>query len=130
MIAVRAFLKAIGLGLLFCLLLSGCQSKPLRSAPAEILKDKQLQVATVEVNHDFDPAILIVKTHIPIQLSFHREEPMESCANEVDFPAQRLKILLPNHQRVKVDFPAQSKPGEIPFQCGMNMFHGKIVVQQ
>lgn len=50
-----------------------------------------------------------------------------SCLEEIILPDFKIKKYLPLNQEVEIKFTPQ-KSGEFPFHCGMNMFHGKLVV--
>lgn len=81
--------------------------------------------AKITVSGGYDPASIDVPVNQPITLSFLRTDPT-SCLEELYIPDLKIKKTLPLNQEVPVSFTV-SKPGEYPFHCGMNMFHGRIV---
>jgi hypothetical protein len=51
----------------------------------------------------------------------------ETCATSVVFPELKLEKALPLNQVVAIELPADAS-GTLTFQCGMGMYHGKVVV--
>jgi len=51
-----------------------------------------------------------------------------TCATTVAFPGLGLEKALPLNEDVPIELPASTK-GELTFQCGMGMYHGKVVVR-
>ena len=61
------------------------------------------------------------------KISFIRKDP-SSCLEEVVLGDFKIRKTLPLNQEVTIPITPQ-KEGEYVFSCGMNMFHGKIIVQ-
>lgn len=61
------------------------------------------------------------------KISFLRKDP-SSCLEEVVLGDFKIRKFLPLNQKVTVQVTPQ-REGEYGFACGMNMFHGKIIVE-
>ncbi len=103
-------------------------------------KDKEIKVSgAVEIIVDggYSPATISVLKGQTTKINFLRKDP-SSCLEEIvlsDFsakggPASGWKIhkFLPLNQKTTIEIKPE-KSGEFPFSCGMNMFHGKIIVK-
>lgn len=81
----------------------------------------------VTVEGGYTPEILSIPKGKTTKINFMRRDP-SSCLEEVVIPDFKIKKYLPVNQTVTVELSPQ-KEGEHGFACGMNMFHGKIIVQ-
>ena len=52
---------------------------------------------------------------------------VEGCTSEIVFPTLGIRRALPLRETVTVDL-GRVGAGEIPFECGMGMVHGEVVV--
>ncbi|EHJ56892.1 hypothetical protein HMPREF9318_00911 [Streptococcus urinalis FB127-CNA-2] len=92
---------------------------------AELKGDKQ--EVHVSVNGGYKPETIVLKKGIPAQLVFNRQDP-SSCLDQVVFSDFGVHADLP----LKKDYVININPeeaGEYQFACGMNMFHGKLIVE-
>lgn len=80
---------------------------------------------TIAVSGGYDPASINIPVNKPVSLTFLRTDPSD-CLEELIIPDLKIKKTLPMNQPVIVTFTV-TKPGEYPFHCGMNMFHGQII---
>lgn len=82
---------------------------------------------TLEITVDggYSPSAIETKTGAPLTLTFVRNDP-SPCLEEVVIPDLGIRRHLPLHEKVSVTIRPQ-EPGEYPFACGMNMYHGKII---
>ncbi len=80
----------------------------------------------ITVEGGYTPNIISVPQGKTTQISFTRRD-SSSCLEEVVLPDFKIKKYLPLNQKVTVEISPQEK-GEYIYSCGMNMFHGKIVV--
>ena len=92
-------------------------------------KDEAFEVAeklTIIVEGGYKPNVIKVKQGKPVALTFLRKDP-NSCLEELVFPDYKIKEYLPLNKPITVTLspPHSYKSG---FHCGMNMFHGKIIV--
>lgn len=81
----------------------------------------------INVNNGYEPRVVTVPRGQATKLVFNRANPSACLANvqsdELDFEQD-----LPLNKDVTVTInPAQA--GEYDYACGMNMFHGKVVVK-
>ena len=81
----------------------------------------------VVVDQDYQPARIEVAPGERVRLRFLRRS-QGGCTREVVFPTLGLRRELPTGQPVVIELPALPL-GEVPFQCGMNMIHGVVVVR-
>jgi plastocyanin domain-containing protein len=87
-----------------------------------------LQVARIEVDNGYAPAVVRVQAGRPVRLEFHRID-HSSCTEEVVIPDFRLRSFLPTGRTTALDFTPQA-PGTHEFACGMGMVRGKIIVDE
>lgn len=85
------------------------------------------QTATIVVNGGYNPAVLNLKKDVPVNLIFNRKD-TSSCLEKVIFPDFGVDADLPLNQDVSILIDT-SKSGEFIYSCGMNMFHGKIIIK-
>jgi plastocyanin domain-containing protein len=77
-------------------------------------------------NDGYSPKEIAAKKGEDLVLRFTRTTKSE-CLSEVVFPSLNIKKELPLNQAVEIAVKAD-KEGKIPFQCGMAMVFGSIVV--
>lgn len=80
----------------------------------------------IVVDGGYSPASISVQVGKTTKISFIRKD-SNSCLEEVVLPDFKIKKYLPLNQKVTVEITPK-KTGEFSYSCGMNMFHGKIVV--
>lgn len=91
-------------------------------------KSRPLKTITVKITKKgFEPKELSLQRDVPVRIIFIRQT-AETCGTEVVFPDYKISKPLPLNKPVKVKF-TPTKEGELKFSCGMNMLHGKVVVQ-
>jgi plastocyanin domain-containing protein len=79
------------------------------------------------VDGGYSPAFIQVPKNVTTRLHFIRKDP-SSCLEEVVIPDLKVKQYLPLNKETVITI-TPDKTGEMPFSCGMNMFHGKIIVK-
>lgn len=86
-----------------------------------------VQSIDVNVKGGYDPETVVLKQGIPAVLNFTRQDP-SSCLDRVVFPDFGINRELPKgeEQSIKID---TSKAGEYQWACGMDMFHGKLIIK-
>ncbi|MBV6459426.1 MAG: Multidrug resistance protein MdtA [Fimbriimonadaceae bacterium] len=83
---------------------------------------------TVEVlSGSYNPASITVESGKPTTITFIRRSEV-GCGTEIVFPELGIEKPLPLNEPVKVTI-APTKPGELRFTCGMDMFNGKVIVR-
>ena len=90
-------------------------------------KDQTKKVVVNAENHGYKPETVTFKQGKPAQLKFIPSDNM-GCMNEVVFKELGIVEELDGKKEVTVDIPAD-KPGTYNYACGMDMFHGKVVVK-
>lgn len=91
------------------------------------MKDKNLQKVKVVVDGGYTPKTVVLKKGVPAEIVFERKDP-SACLEKVVFEDFGINETLPKDQdhAIKID---THKVGEFNYACGMNMFHGKVVVK-
>jgi plastocyanin domain-containing protein len=80
----------------------------------------------ITVDGGYTPNTIQIPRGKTTQISFIRKD-ASSCLEEVVLGDFNIKRFLPLNKKVTVEITPQ-KIGEYVFSCGMNMFHGKIIV--
>lgn len=88
-----------------------------------ILSGKTIDII---VDGGYKPSIIKIPKDQETTISILRKD-KNSCLEEIIIPDFRIKEYLPLNERIEIKIIPKEK-GEFPFHCGMNMFHGKIVV--
>jgi plastocyanin domain-containing protein len=86
-----------------------------------------VQEIGVTVKGGYSPDVIAVKRGVPVRLNFYRDE-TSSCSEQVILSEFGIARDLPAFKTTAVEF-TPDKSGEFPFTCGMNMLHGKLVVE-
>lgn len=84
-------------------------------------------VVNITVNGGYNPSSISVQKGKTTKINFTRKDP-SSCLEEVIFSDFKIKKYLPLNKTVTLEITPQ-KSGTYGFTCGMNMFHGKVVVK-
>lgn len=94
-------------------------------------KEKEVNVVSdsveIVVDGGYHPEIISVPVGKTTILNFTRKD-SSSCLEEVILGDFKVKKTLPLNQTVRIPITPQ-KIGEYTYSCGMNMFHGKIIVR-
>ncbi len=85
------------------------------------------QEVTVTVSGGYTPNTVVFKQGVPAKIVFDRKDP-SGCFNEVIFPDFGVHEVLPVGEQHSVDI-ATGTAGEYQYTCGMNMFHGKVIIK-
>ena len=86
------------------------------------------QQAQIVVDGGYSPEVIRVKRGQTITLNFLRKDPGD-CLEEVVLPDFGVRKYLALNQTTPIEIHPD-KVGEYTFSCGMNMFHGKILVSE
>ena len=79
------------------------------------------------VNGGYSPEVISIPKGKTTKLNFIRTDPTD-CLGEVVLGDFKIRRELPINQKVTVSITPQ-KAGEYVYACGMNMYHGKIIVK-
>ncbi|GFI59431.1 hypothetical protein IMSAG044_00315 [Lactobacillaceae bacterium] len=90
-------------------------------------KDQTKKVVVNAENHGYKTETVTFKQGKPAKLKFIPSDNM-GCMNEVVFKELGIDEKLDGKKEVTVDIPTD-KPGTYNYACGMDMFHGKVVVK-
>ena len=82
----------------------------------------------VLVDGGYSPQLLKIKVGQKAKLLITRKDP-NTCLEEFIIPDFKIKKYLPLNKSIEIEIDPK-KEGEYPFHCGMNMFHGKVVVEK
>jgi Cu+-exporting ATPase len=104
-----------------------------RGRPAErpIVRGTAASPRAVDVtvsNQGYTPATVHGLPGESLRLIFHYQHSAGECGRELLVPAQNLKLTLNEEQPAEVPLTLPNQPGEVPWSCGMEMLHGKVVV--
>lgn len=80
----------------------------------------------IVVDGGYRPSTIKIKKGQKTTISLLRRDP-NSCLEEFILSDFKISKFLPVGKPVEIEITPE-KTGEFPFHCGMNMFHGKIVV--
>jgi len=92
-----------------------------------VLGSSGFQEAMILVKGGYRPDLIVADAGVPIRLMFLRTE-SGACSERVVFADFHKSIELPEGKNVSLDLPATTV-GEYPFQCGMGMLRGKLVIR-
>lgn len=79
------------------------------------------------VDGGYKPEVISIPKDKTTKINFFRKDP-SSCLEEVVLSEFKIRKFLPLNQKVTVELLPKEN-GEFRFECGMNMFHGKIIVR-
>ncbi|MCD7135833.1 cupredoxin domain-containing protein [Limosilactobacillus balticus] len=85
------------------------------------------QTATIVVNGGYSPSTVILKKGIPAQINFDMHD-STACLSHVVFEQLGVNKDLTKQKVTTVNIPTD-KAQTFNFACGMDMFHGKVIVK-
>lgn len=96
------------------------------------LMKKEKEVAAVGaidviVEGGYNPEVISIPRGKTTAINFIRKDP-SSCLEEVVLGDFKVRKYLPLNQKVTIELTPQQS-GEFGYACGMNMYHGKIIVK-
>lgn len=81
----------------------------------------------ITVEGGYSPEVISIPRGKTTKIHFFRKDP-SSCLEEVVLGDFKIRRFLPLNKKVTVEI-TPAKEGEFQFACGMNMYHGKIIVR-
>lgn len=81
----------------------------------------------ITVSGGYSPEVISIPRGKPIKINFIRTDPTD-CLEEVVLGDFKIRKHLPLNQKVTIEITPQNS-GVFKFTCGMNMYHGKIIVR-
>lgn len=91
------------------------------------MSENNRQEVAVVVNGGYTPNTVVLTQGVPASIVFDRKDP-SGCFSHVTFPDFGINEELPVGKQHAIEIDT-SKAGEYSYACGMNMFHGKIIVK-
>jgi plastocyanin domain-containing protein len=85
------------------------------------------ETVDILVDGGYKPENIKIKKGKTTKLVFIRKDP-SSCLEEIVIPDFKIKKYLPLNEKVEITL-TPDKVGIYQTHCGMNMFHGKIIVE-
>lgn len=95
-------------------------------AKKEVAKEAEGEVVNIIVSGGYSPSVIKLKKGKTTTLGLLRTD-QNSCLEEFVLWDFKIKKYLPIGERVEVQITPDKK-GEFTFSCGMNMYHGKVIV--
>lgn len=83
---------------------------------------------TIVADGGYTPNTISIPKGKTTKITFLRKDP-SACLEEVVLGDFKIRKFLPLNQKVTIEIKPE-KEGEYQFVCGMNMFHGKIMVRK
>lgn len=93
-------------------------------------REKEVEVLNevdITVSGGYSPEVISIPKGKLTKINFIRTDPTD-CLSEVVLGDFKIRKQLPLNQKVTIAVTPQ-KTGEYVFTCGMNMYHGKIIVK-
>ena len=94
-------------------------------------RDKEVMVSDsfvdIVVEGGYTPEMISIPKGKTTKVNFIRKDPT-SCLEEVVLGDFKVRKYLPLNEKVTVELTPQ-QTGEFTYSCGMNMYHGKIIVK-
>ena len=93
-------------------------------------KEKEIVVkdqVDITVSGGYSPEVISIPKNKTTKINFLRTDPTD-CLSEVVLSDFKIRKELPLNKKVSIEVTPQ-KEGEYIFTCGMNMYHGKIIVK-
>ncbi len=99
-----------------------------RERVAAIATESGVQEIKIIVKGGYSPDVIVVHKGKPVRLLFYRDE-TASCSEQVVFGDFNIARHLPAFKTTVIEF-TPDRAGEFTFTCGMNMMHGKLVIEE
>ncbi|KRK35771.1 hypothetical protein FC28_GL001157 [Lactobacillus crispatus DSM 20584 = JCM 1185 = ATCC 33820] len=85
------------------------------------------QEADIVVKGGYSPSTIVLKQGVPAKVNFDMQD-STACLSHVVFEQLGVDKDLTKQKVTTVDIPTDKK-GTYNFACGMDMFHGKVIVK-
>lgn len=89
--------------------------------------DQGTQEANIVVKGGYSPSTVVLKQGVPAKVNFDMKD-STACLSHVVFEQLGVNKDLTKQKITTIEIPTD-KPGTYNFACGMDMFHGKVVVK-
>ena len=121
----QAITAIIGIILILALLWWFFGTHKTTSAQSQVKNGSQ--ESTVVVKGGYSPQTVVLKKGVPAKIRFDMQD-STACLSHVVFDSLGVNKDLTKQRYMEVAIPTD-KAGEINYACGMDMFHGKVVVK-
>lgn len=115
----------LGIGFVYWFFMSKKDEKAV-SASGSVDSMGSLQV-DIKVEGGYNPEVISVPVGQMTVLNFTRTDPT-GCLEEVVLGDFNIRKQLPLNKKVSIEITPKEK-GTFVYSCGMNMYHGKIIVE-
>jgi len=85
------------------------------------------QNVDIEVKGGYSPEVVTLTKGVPATINFTRKD-ASSCLDRVVFSDFGINQELPQNEPQTINIDT-SKAGEFQWACGMDMFHGKLIIK-
>ena len=92
-----------------------------------VMSENNKQKVEVVVSGGYTPNTVVLKQGVPANIVFDRKDP-SGCFSHVTFPDFGINEELPVGEQHAIEIDT-SKAGQYQYSCGMNMFHGKVIIK-
>lgn len=96
-----------------------------------LMKKEEVVVAKnsidILVEGGYSPSRVSIPKGKTTKINFLRKD-KNSCLEEIVISDFKIKKFLPLNKKITIELNPKEK-GEYAFSCGMNMFHGKLIVE-
>lgn len=93
-------------------------------------KDKVVEAKEsidIIVEGGYNPSTISIPKGKSTKINFFRKD-KNSCLEEIVLPEFKIRKFLPLNRKLTIEVSPQ-KTGTFQFECGMGMFHGKLIVE-
>ena len=97
-----------------------------RTASRAIVRGGRQEVP-ITVKGGYSPNLIRVSEGVPVRLVFDRQD-NSGCTERVVFPDFGISRTLPAFAKTSIEF-TPTETGEFGWACGMNMLHGRLIVE-
>ena len=98
-----------------------------QEAVGTAIVDQGTQEANIVVKGGYSPSTVVLKQGIPAKVNFDMND-STACLSHVVFEQLGVDKDLTKQKITTIDIPTDKK-GTYNFACGMDMFHGKVIVK-
>lgn len=90
-------------------------------------QEGEVQVFDILVKGVYSPSIIKANKDKLVRINFTRQESTD-CSRFVNFPDFKIRKELPEGKTTTIEIIPE-KQGEFPFNCDMNMYKGKLIIE-